>query len=228
MLSLILILAAQHHNLHAIKHTKTAEKKGQWSASYEYPAFESKSPVALLSNKTLARAEKAELDAYAKECEDTFSSSPAPDSAYVSEETTAVSLAWPNLISVSASDYEDAGGAHPNTTFTFHSFGLAEGHAKQLKLQDLFRREVSGAKTVTPLILADLRRKHASNLDDPEFKLDAGLLEQFVLGRRSITFMFAPYQVASYAEGAFLVEIPYSRIRSKLDPAGPLKPLLNP
>jgi hypothetical protein len=51
--------------------------------------------------------------------------------------------------------------------------------------------------------------------------------DEFVIKPDRLTYIFSPYEMGSYAEGSYEIDVPYAPISAKLDPNGPLKEFLH-
>ena len=203
--------------------------KGYWEATAAYPVFSGSSAVVRLANERLSSAARHSVSGFRKECEDMFREEKTgkPELPYGRDWTVTVSLARPNLISVYFETYEMTGGAHPNHGFATYTFGLVGGVARQLTLKDLFvSGQADGArKVVSDLITPILKERQAGWVDNGDLKeIDAPRAENFVVTPSAITFLFEPYSVGSYAEGNYVVKLPFSTIKG-LDFRGPLSGL---
>jgi hypothetical protein len=134
---------------------------------------------------------------------------------YRDEDDVNIDIAYfsESLISLRVHTYYDGGGAHGSEFLESRNFLLREGKLHELKLRDLFRPGGDYLSLLSNDCLRALREKQASFVLDGTVKtLGAKDLRAFVLGPRGITFMFSPYMVASFAEGAFEVTIPWKML----------------
>lgn len=102
-----------------------------------------------------------------------------------------------NIISIILKYYQYTGGAHGNT---FYSSMIINGETNEsYQLSDFFEGNIMN------MIQKPVRNKLNSTLSTPDF-IDVGTetladFNVFTLTDSSITFWFAPYQVATYSEG---------------------------
>lgn len=114
-----------------------------------------------------------------------------------------------------------AGAAHPNLhfeTFAFALDPLARIHA----LEDIFSDPSEALKIVQDVTRTQLGAGLFEGDNDDANSFGRGWIERgtdkwsdfsaFVFSENSIDFLFAPYQVASYAEGTKFAEVPYDVI----------------
>ena len=118
-----------------------------------------------------------------------------------------------SLISLRVHTYSDDGGAHGNEWIESRNFVLLSGKLHEMKMGDLFLPDSDYQSRLSGYCLTALREKQASFVVDGTMKnLKAGDMKAFVLGPQGITITFSPYAVASFAEGAFDVTIPWKII----------------
>lgn len=214
------------------KKTYIETKKGYWTATVVYPQFPLTSLVAKFANRSLAQAPKElikEVLSNWKEIVTAPGELAKPQNPFSSEWAPEVSVLQPNLISVAFRGYEFSGGPHPNDYIATYSYGLVGGSAKKLTLDDLFKKGIDPVKTLSPLVVAKLRKKGASSIVDGTIReMNRELLKNFLLTPTGIAILEAPDEVASHAEGAFTVKVNYGELKGKLDPNGPLAQFLKP
>lgn len=107
-----------------------------------------------------------------------------------------------NVFSVTYMVYWFAGGAHPNRVYKTGTFDLKSG--RELTLKDLF----PGKKAVEPA-LADLAIKALAGRvkELTEEMMDINM-NRISLTPDGLRIVYSPYEIASYAEGEFFVDIP--------------------
>lgn len=115
--------------------------------------------------------------------------------------------------------YEDTLGAHPNTTYKSFTFDANTG--KQLLLADLFLPNSEYLNTLSTLSRKALVKQQGDAADEADFidpgtTPDADNFADFAIDGNNLTLFFAPYQVASYAQGPQTVRIPLSQIANIL------------
>lgn len=124
-----------------------------------------------------------------------------------------------------------AGAAHPNSHFETFNFILAERITK-LELVDFFQTPELAASIISDAAIKDLCREYWSRNNQ---KPDEDQLRRFMEGAGpdldnfccftvssdGFQFLFAPYQVSSYADGRWSVEISFYELLEALRPNGP-------
>jgi len=214
----------------------TKHRGPQWSTAVAYPRFDGGSPLAALANRTIATREVADAVLFGQMAADHLKTLGPPPFPYYHDAGATVSLADPALISVYFDTEEYSGGAHPNQTYVAYTFGIVGGRPAVVTLQDLFRPGDDGPKTASGLLIARLRNNpDASFVRDGtvksiDFTNNTGGFHVgatvFVVTPHAIAFLLAPYAVASYADGSFLVKIPFDEFGGRLNTQGPLRPVL--
>ncbi|MCU0317158.1 MAG: DUF3298 and DUF4163 domain-containing protein [Fimbriimonadaceae bacterium] len=216
-------------SLHSTPPTIWKDQGTKWEVSLAYTPLDGKTPFAQSVNSELRawlrpKFEEAVADAMGVGAELHETRSEASAS---SEATVGMTFYNQNLASFIVSTYSYMGGAHPNTFYDTATFSNRQNRAVKIRARELFRTGVNVRKTVSDLVIPELRRKKASSVLDGSIRqLPDELLERFTISSTGITWHFAPYSVASYAEGSFEVSIPWSRLRSSLNPSGPLRGIM--
>lgn len=125
----------------------------------------------------------------------------------------------PSLVSVALLVSTFTGGAHGNSWTMTQNLRLDGGKATSLALPALFREDSGYLKTISDYCVADLRKQEASSVVEGAItEFDEESLSSFALSRAGLTIFFAPYAVASYAEGPFEVIVPFDTISPLLRP----------
>ena len=140
---------------------------------------------------------------------------------FISEHSFAnVVYAAPNLVSLQWSLDSYGGGAHGNYGCSGITWRIENGIPKHITLADLFQPNSLYKKFISDFLIANLRKQEASMVVDGSVKgfvedLSKNMLP-FTVHSSGLTFYFSPYYVASYAEGAFEVHIPWKALQSLL------------
>lgn len=137
------------------------------------------------------------------------------------------------LLSVVFGVYDEwTGAAHGQShNFSYH-YDLSRN--KELKLSDFFLPSVNHLSILSKLCARDIAKQKRKNgmeptNEDTEAAAFNALKEgaTFYPAATAMVFIFDPYQVGSYAEGYYVVSIPYSQLRGIIDPNGPLAPFVS-
>lgn len=126
-----------------------------------------------------------------------------------------IKYASERFISILVPIYTYTGGAHGNTGFDILNLLKEEDGVRRLELQDVFT-ENADLKPVLATVTEELEAKQASFIVDGSVTLTEQDLSVFTLSPKGITFHFAPYAVASYAEGIFEVTVPFNALKESL------------
>jgi hypothetical protein len=124
-----------------------------------------------------------------------------------------------------------AGAAHPNSHFETFNFCWPD-RLYILQLSDFFTDEAAAVKRISELCVSALCREYWSREgDEPEdnqlkwFRDGAGEhsdnFAAFTVSPDHFTFLFAPYQVSSYAMGRWSADIYFYDLLDILKPEGP-------
>ncbi len=207
--------------------TRKVVSKGRYEAEASYPVFSSKSELARIANTTLQRQSEKILSVWTKEVDQEFlpKGSPLPPNPYGFDLDSSVESSGPSLISVVSTVYTYTGGAHPNRYFVASNFGVVKGKAKQITIGDLFRPGVDYLQEITMNVMPELVRREAGWVESGWMReVDAARANIFTVNAKGITFYFEPYSAGSYAEGDYIVTVPFSEFTG-LDRTGPLRQL---
>lgn len=133
------------------------------------------------------------------------------------EEDWSVTRASGSFLSLSASVSCNSGGAHPNYWFESETLFLEGDGVRSVRLADLFLPCSYWESRMSERVLNGLRLRQASAVIDGTVKdLGEDALSPWSLTPTGISFFFAPYAVGCFAEGAFIVEVPFSEVRDIL------------
>lgn len=101
------------------------------------------------------------------------------------------------------------GGAHANWLYKAASFDRASG--KKIALQDIFPGKTDTAEILTPFITATLSGR---DTNPAEQDLDIGM-KRIILVPEGLRVIYAPYEIAAYSEGQFIIDIPKEDLLKK-------------
>jgi hypothetical protein len=126
-----------------------------------------------------------------------------------------IKYASERFVSILVPIYTYTGGAHGNTGFDALNLLKEEDDVRRLELRDVFT-ENADLQPVLATVTEELEAREASFIVDGSVSLTEQDLSIFTLSPKGITFHFAPYAVASYAEGIFEVTLPFDAIKDSL------------
>ncbi len=134
-----------------------------------------------------------------------------------------VSMNSPRRVSVLLTVFTYLGGPHPTTgheTFVFAADGRG---AKRVRLGDLLRPGLSPQAFAKAELLSEVNAlKAARGFDDAITEFDPDALESFVATPAGLTWVFSEYVLGPYVEGAYIVKLPWERLRPYLREPIPL------
>lgn len=140
------------------------------------------------------------------------------DESYTSER---VKYSSRNLLSVLKKLYY-RGATHSNTSYSVLNYWIHDNHASEIKLTDLFLDNSNYKQLLSQLCFKELKRQGASGVSETDLTELYKEMNEFVTTPIGLAFYFSPYSVGSYAEGEFVVEIPYQQILPIVKKDGPL------
>lgn len=114
------------------------------------------------------------------------------------------SLSHPSANYVSVLFRQDVTGAAAHSNWTYSAVSYNRRTGKELVLQDMFSDKPSIAAALTPVIKKGLQGK-GNDLNEGDLDI---AMKRIVLTPEGIEIMYAPYEIASYSEGEFKVNIP--------------------
>lgn len=116
------------------------------------------------------------------------------------------------------------GAAHPQHNTLVFNYDLKSG--KRLELSDLFKANSKYLQTISDYAVKALKKELAPDADLDWIQSGAGPKEEnyknWNITPKGLKVTFDPYQVASYAQGEHVVVIPYSVLKTLIDPDSPL------
>jgi len=133
-----------------------------------------------------------------------------------------------NIASIKLDNYiYIAGSAHPSDTIFTINYDLKKG--VPLKFGDLFIKDSNYMKIVSDYCINDLKEQEKKEGIEPDMNWitdGAGPKEEnyktFNITKNGLTVTFNQYQVAPYAAGIKVVNIPYSVLKKVIDKTGPV------
>ena len=179
------------------------------------------------------RAFNAAVNKLSEEIVQPDAGDPSADN-YAFEDLMRITYASPKLVSAMVNSYQNAGGAHPNSTIAHINVDLSAGKA-------LFFADLADAKAEAAIdarCADELRKQRKERLADfggggfPDDPFDADLarnvaqttndLGAWGFGADKATIDYSPYSVGSYAEGYYACELPYAFLRPLAKPGFPI------
>jgi len=129
-----------------------------------------------------------------------------------------------NLLSLQGMYHEYTGGAHGNLFYKPVNAYRTENTQPIFGLEDLFDPALPAEQTLSELCIEALTNQGASEVTQGNLTaLNFAEMYAFTFDETRLSIHFAPYAVASYAEGSFTVSIPSDKIIHLLSDQGPGK-----
>jgi len=122
-------------------------------------------------------------------------------------------------VSVRFITYLFQGGAHGNTHTEMVNLRIMQDTVKEIVLKDLLKPGAAALTALSDFVLAKLKQQEASGVvSGATTALSLEEMGAFSLSPRGIRIYFDPYAVASYAEGAFEVFVPFGELPEVFNP----------
>ncbi|QJX45717.1 DUF3298 domain-containing protein [Hymenobacter taeanensis] len=147
---------------------------------------------------------------------------PAATLNYETEADTYVLWNQGNLLSIGYFTFDYSGGAHGNYGTTVRSYDTRTGRA--LHYTDIFRpgSEMALERLLGQYAKPVLGLKPGQPLSNSLFKNTLPATHNVYLTSGGAVFVYAPYEVASYAQGEIRVFMPFSALQPLLQPGLPV------
>jgi hypothetical protein len=202
-----------------------AAQSNRYEIRTAYVQLTAQTPFAKSLN---AHLEKAALNAHNKNVK-SYAADTAKDAAngggffpYSREETPFLLYASDSLVSIRSLATYYTGGAHGNSSYSSQNFAWIQGKLVEITPAKIIPQAQWPA--LRDLCIKELKVLGASSAQDIEFKKDTP--PKITFTSRALLLAFDPYEAGCYAEGDFIVSLPYARVKSLVAPDSPLAPLL--
>ncbi|MBL8061340.1 MAG: DUF3298 domain-containing protein [Chthonomonas sp.] len=200
--------------------TKTivARKAGYYEAKASHAVFAT-TPLGKLANLTLASDANRAIAQFKRES----AGMDKPRYPYSFQQSNEVVFYSADLISVLTQIFWDTAGAHPNTSYTTQNFALVNGVPKRIGMTNLLKPGIRPVQ-IDDLVIAKLRDLGASEVvDNNVMGLNAQQRDRFTISQKGLHFIFPPYDMGYYAQGAFEVDLTWAQLSPFIDTKGILK-----
>lgn len=186
-----------------------SHRAGWYEATANVPRFRGGALAKFASREAMAHAQGA-VDAFLRDARQLKA---RPEHAWSFDWGARVSVARDGFVSLYGARYWYTGGAHPNRDYTALNFALVRGTPKKVGLADLLLVRMTPEAWASQRVLPRLKEMGASGVVDGSVTmLTRQQADNFVVTPAGITWLFSPYEVASYAEGEFFVKVPWSEL----------------
>ncbi len=116
-----------------------------------------------------------------------------------------------------SSEYSYSGGMHGNYSSTFFGFDIPMN--KSILLADIVSADSVSLQKVVEKYFRIQYKVKSDSLNEILFENYLPANKNFYFNEKGITFLYNPYEVASYAQGEISVFIPFAALKNYLQPA---------
>lgn len=190
-------------------------KKGRYELNLHWVELSPKSAVNDLANKLIKSAVMGDIAEFKI---DAMEPGYKPVAPWEHEVGCTVSMATPNLVSVLIDTYNYSGGAHPNGWTEVVNVALIGGQARQLTLKDLLAPGVTESDVLDVIVLPRANAAKRERGMDEIDTLPEETNRKFVISKYGLAFPFDKYAIGAYAEGEYLVKIPWRDMKGLVNP----------
>lgn len=201
--------------------------KGKWVAKTSLPKFSGAGALAKLAQRVIGAEEEGIYADFVKEARTFFAAPDFSSPAWEYESSVTAKLLSGSVLSFVSTSYRYTGGAHGMGITRTYNFGLVNGRPKRLRLIDV----LAGRSALRELELRLLEKAMATPGTDwieggevRDFSTEQ--LDRFWIGKTGMSFEFNPYELGSYASGAFTFAFHWKELSGLLNSHGPLKQLV--
>lgn len=124
---------------------------------------------------------------------------------------------YKGLVNYTINFFEYTGGAHPNSYCTTLTFDPNDGH--EVTISEIMKEgyEEPLIELITQSIISFLNVKDVAELDEVIFDhKELYISKNVVMGKDKLTFIYNKYDIAPYAVGEIIAEIPYEKLQDIL------------
>ena len=197
-------------------------KAGLYDIAVSYPEFRGSSPLARAASAAFKSEALKDLGEFRKAAIDDAHEFGKLRSAYGVDRTTQLGVVSDTIISGYLVNYDYSGGAHPNTIYVPITYGLVGGKPTRLTVRQIASPSVSPSDLLAKTVIPKINVIKKQNEGDPIGSIDMKYANRFIITKSGVTWVFSPYDIGAYAEGPFIIDVPWSDLRGLLRTAGPL------
>jgi hypothetical protein len=205
--------------------TLKSSRPGLYDIRARYPELKGPGPVTALANREFRSEAESEAGSVRQAALGDRKLGAQRFGPYELRLSTHLSVVDDELVTGYLASDSFTGGAHGNAHYLPLNFGIVGGRAVKLRLKDLLRPEVDPVRFYSDATLPGLNQQKRAREASPVDEVPPQLVDRFVITRAGITWIFAPYDVGAYAEGAYFVKVPWEQMEGSLRTAGPLQRL---
>lgn len=128
-----------------------------------------------------------------------------------------------SLISMMNEVYHFTGGAHGMTFHTSTNLSVGKNAAAAFTIDQIFKKGTGWEKAISDYVIRDLKARGADWVVSGEVRdVPSKNMNRFTVSPAGIDLFFGPYEMGSYAQGTWVVLVPWSECKGLVDPAGPV------
>lgn len=128
-----------------------------------------------------------------------------------------------SLISMVNEVYQFTGGAHGMTFHTSMNLTVGKNGAVAFTIDEMFKKGTGWEKAISDYVIRDLKARGADWVVNGEVReVPSEHMNRFTVSPAGIDLIFGPYEMGSYAQGTWMVLVPWSACSGLVDPAGPV------
>lgn len=198
---------------------------GRQTVSIQVPTLQTKSPLCDLAEGAVEEGERKVVGAWVKEERDLLREFPQAAKNLFYESKTKLRFDHPMALSFRAQDEHYNGiGAHGMRNCRTYNFGFVAGKPVRFGLGDAFLRD-----KLSRVLLQEILLGRAGQLEGTDW-ISEGMvrylsdeqLNRFWIDKSALVWEFDPYELGSYAAGAFEVRVPRADLKGLIRSDGPL------
>jgi len=134
-----------------------------------------------------------------------------------------------SLISMMNEVYHFTGGAHGMTFHTSMNLKVGKNGVTAFAIDQIFKKGTGWEKVVSDYVIRDLKARGADWVVSGEVReVPAKNMNRFTVSPAGIDLFFGPYEMGSYAQGTWVVLVPWSACKGLVDPNGPVAAIAGP
>lgn len=204
------LLVCQGAGAATVIKTLKATRPGYYEAVVRYPQFTDRTPLVRLANREMERWARDDFQRWVGLTREYLRDAGKPDHPLpltYSARPEVTYFSASRLISMHIVASEYGGGAHLVFGGRTFNYGLVDGKPKDLHLRDLFLPGTEYYRLVRGLIHRKLKETGAPGAVADYVKSIQSFpdyfLEDFLIGRDGLRYVFLPGSIATYADGSF-------------------------
>ena len=183
-------------------------KDKDWEITVAYPSLKDDSKAVKSINDTIEKEIKDGVEEFKMDCYFDDEYRPSFPFEFESLDDSEVTLNTNSIFSDVVHVMSYTGGAHPNCGFYTFNFVIEEDVAKRLSLTTLFGNDLEKVKDLL-LPLINKERKLRTEMDLVLEKLEDDMLADFSMDPFGVNFIFPQYCIGAYAEGEYIISVPW-------------------